>query len=629
MYGDFIVNMLEGSLREAVDYIVGQYSVSQDFRKLLKQYNLTRKDGDVIRDNLFAYDLVIPNDENENVIYEVWAIEEFKKLFVNYFKKKFPSREMDLENLNNYKVNEEFLKQREEIVKVNNVLEGYWGKDKLSNQYLNDLSEYNLLSSYFEITLKFLSTPLDVYKGVSNIREWILDYLKEISRKNKLDNESPQTIGEVMDFIIINSNKDLIDFIYNHDEFKNNNEVGCHDDFRNLVNFISKYFNFENKPNLMMECFNSKYNDLKYSYTIKNYDYEKDKVIIYMADDEEDENAITINLDHDDFSNYRFGALTSSRFDALVILNELREKIQKDYDNIIKINFKERLVETNDDYYILDEIDDYSLNFLENLFLKEKYDELIEYYNLSKEQGREIKEACYVYCFKYKNNDSELIREYHIIDCFELYFRDHYNFLLNKDKKPLENFYEYSNYKKLDELTKDYQIRKYFKSNLENVELCEILYTELNKRNLLDYWDCIDLYKKGNSLNSEEKIKEFLDEFEENYDFSKPQSLKESIDYLIENSTRDFIDYVYNSEQDDVADLHFSLGMYIRNKFGIFDRSNTKLLSDLHESRYYTLSLWADDDSDIILREFYDYVQENYDDIIKNTKFKNKIDMSK
>ena len=627
--GIFIVNMLGGSLREAVDYIVGQYSVSQDFRKLLKQYNLTRKDGDVIRDNLFAYDLVIPNDENENVIYEVWAIEEFKKLFVNYFKKKFPSREMDLENLNNYKVNEEFLKQREEIVKVNNVLEGYWGKDKLSNQYLNDLSEYNLLSSYFEITLKFLSTPLDAYEGVSNIREWILDYLKEISRKNKLDDESPQTIGEVMDFIIINSNKDLIDFIYDHDEFKNNNEVGCHDDFRNLVNFISKYFNFENKPNLMMECFNSKYNDLKYSYTIKNYDYEKDKIVVYMGDDEEDRNAVTINLDHDDFSNYRFGALTSSRFDALVILNELREKIQKDYDNIIKINFKERLVETPDDFYILDEIDDYSLNFLEKLFLKEKYDDLIKYYNLSKEQGQEIKDACYVYCFKYKNNDSELIREYHIIDCFELYFRDHYNFLLNKDKKPLEKFYEYSKYKKLDELTKDYQIRKYFKSNLENEELCEILYTELNKRNLLDYWDCIDLYKKGNSLNSEEKIKEFLDEFEEYYDFSKPQSLKESIDYLIENSTRDFIDYVYNSEQEDVADLHFSLGMYIRNKFGIFDRSNTKLLSNLHESRYYTLSLWADDDSDIILREFYDYVQENYDDIIKNTKFKNKIDMSK
>ena len=66
------------------------------------------------------------------------------------------------------------------------------GKDKLSNQYLKDLCEYNLLSSYFEITVKLLSTPLNVYENLSNIREYILDYLKEISRKNELDTESPR-----------------------------------------------------------------------------------------------------------------------------------------------------------------------------------------------------------------------------------------------------------------------------------------------------------------------------------------------------------------------------------------------------------------------------------------------------
>ena len=93
------------------------------------------------------------------------------------------------------------------------------GKDKLSNQYLKDLCEYNLLSSYFEITVKLLSTPLNVYENLSNIREYILDYLKEISRKNELDTESPQTIEEVLDFIIINSNKELIESIYNHDAF--------------------------------------------------------------------------------------------------------------------------------------------------------------------------------------------------------------------------------------------------------------------------------------------------------------------------------------------------------------------------------------------------------------------------
>ena len=160
--------------------------------------------------------------------------------------------------------------------------------------------------------------------------------------------------------------------------------------------------------------------------------------------------------------------------------------------------------------------------------------------------------------------------------------------------------------------------------------MCETLYDELAERNLLDYWDCIHLYGNGDSLDSEQKIKEYLDEFEDFYDFSKPQSLMESNKYLVENTSREFIDRVYNSEQDDMSALHFTLGMWIRNEFGINDRSNSKLLHDLHESRYYSFSLFgSDNDSDVILREFYDYVQENYDEIISNTTFKNTIDMGK
>lgn len=616
--------MLWGYLSDVVDYIVGEYSVSDDFRRLLRHYNLSRKDGDVIRDNLFAYDLVIPEDKNKNIIYEIWAIEEFKNLFINYFKKKYPSRKIDLDYLNSYKINDEFLKEREEIVKVNAILEEYMGKDKLSNQYLKDLSEYNLLSSYFEITVKFLSTPLTAYENVSNIREYVLDYLKEISRKNKLDSESPQTIEEVMDFIITNSNKELIESINNHDEFNYKNN-----DLNNIVKFISYGFNFKNKPNLMMECFNSKYNDLKYTYTIKDYDPKMDEIIVYLSDDEEDKKSKPICLDYEDFSNYKFGALTSSWFDALIILNELREKIQKDYDNIIKTNFKDKLIETKYACYILDEIDEYSLTFLENLFSKEKYEDLIKYYGLSEEIGLEIKDACYVYCFEYQNYDSELIREYNIIRIFYHEFREHYDFLLDEDKKSLDKFYDYSNYKKLDELTKDYQIRNYFKYNLKDARLSEFLYNELTGRDLLDYWDCLDLYENGASLDSEQKIKEYLDEFEESYDFSKPQSIMESNKYLVENTSREFIDKVYNSKQDYVTGLHFTLGMWIRNEFGINDRSNSKLLGDIYESKYHRFSLWSDDDSSVILKEFYDYVQENYDEIIRNTTFKNTIDMGK
>ena len=205
-------------LMRYLDYVVEYITDSESFRKLLKQYKLSRKDGDVIRFNLFDYDLVIPYDKNRNIVYEIWAIEEFKNLFINYYKKKYPFKEMNLDYLNSYcRISDNFLKEKEEVIKVNEIFEDYMGKDKLSKQYLNDLSDYNLLSRYLEITIKFLSTPLNKYRKISNVRGYVLDYLKEISKKNQLDNESPQSIEEVIDFIILNSSKDFIDSMYVHE----------------------------------------------------------------------------------------------------------------------------------------------------------------------------------------------------------------------------------------------------------------------------------------------------------------------------------------------------------------------------------------------------------------------------
>ena len=145
-------------LMRYLDYVVEYITDSESFRKLLKQYKLSRKDGDVIRFNLFDYDLVIPYDKNRNIVYEIWAIEEFKNLFINYYKKKYPFKEMNLDYLNSYcRISDNFLKEKEEVIKVNEIFEDYMGKDKLSKQYLNDLSDYNLLSRYLEITIKFLS----------------------------------------------------------------------------------------------------------------------------------------------------------------------------------------------------------------------------------------------------------------------------------------------------------------------------------------------------------------------------------------------------------------------------------------------------------------------------------------
>lgn len=124
-------------LMRYLDYVVEYITDSESFRKLLKQYKLSRKDGDVIRFNLFDYDLVIPYDKNRNIVYEIWAIEEFKNLFINYYKKKYPFKEMNLDYLNSYcRISDNFLKEKEEVIKVNEIFEDYMGKDKLANNIL-------------------------------------------------------------------------------------------------------------------------------------------------------------------------------------------------------------------------------------------------------------------------------------------------------------------------------------------------------------------------------------------------------------------------------------------------------------------------------------------------------------
>ena len=102
-----------------------------------------------------------------------------------------------------------------------------------------------------------------------------------------------------------------------------------------------------------------------------------------------------------------------------------------------------------------------------------------------------------------------------------------------------------------------------------------------------------------------------------------PQSLSEAIDYLIVNGSREFIDEVYEMDKDSLISYHFTLGMWIRNEFGLNTRSNYGLLEDLK------FSLNGDSYSSQILDALWDYVQENYEDIIENTQFLNNVDMYK
>ena len=120
----------------------------------------------------------------------------------------------------------------------------------------------------------------------------------------------------MIQYLIINSNQNFIDFIYNFNGefiFSNN---GIRPEYSLIINLCIK------KPNskLILDCFNSKYNI--YSY----------KLFIDLS------------------------------LCAKIILNELKEFIEKNYADIKKLNLKNKFVESEFGCFIVDEIDDFSIN---------------------------------------------------------------------------------------------------------------------------------------------------------------------------------------------------------------------------------------------------------------------------
>lgn len=166
-----------------------------------------------------------------------------------------------------------------------------------------------------------------------------------------------------------------------------------------------------------------------------------------------------------------------------------------------------------------------------------------------------------------------------------------------------------------NQLVKSNTLKK-FKGNILKAQidsLCEFRDVDKNK-----YGVKLAQYLVNKEIYSNELYKFFDNNLNENYD-KMPESLSEAIEYLIVNNSQEFVDMIYNMDKEDMIKFHFTLGMWIRNDFGINGWENEALLGDLKSK------LRADGYSSEILYALWDYVQENYDDIIENTEFTNSI----
>ncbi|WP_405266984.1 DUF6794 domain-containing protein, partial [Methanobrevibacter sp.] len=106
---------------------------------------------------------------------------------------------------------------------------------------------------------------------------------------------------------------------------------------------------------------------------------------------------------------------------------------------------------------------------------------------------------------------------------------------------------------------------KRFKANILQAEINSLIeFREVDKEcglKLAYYLRDLDIY-------SNDLYKYFDRNLNEDYN-PMPQSLAEAIDYLVVNTSRGFIDAIYERDKRETGSLHFSLGMWIRNEFGL------------------------------------------------------------
>lgn len=134
---------------EIINELFGTEELSDDYLTLLKNYQMTEKDGISIRDETIEF--VSPlNRYGTYEDYEMMliTIDEFRRCFSKRFEE-IHNREINLDILNRYKPNKLYWQITTDQEKTKQILEPYTGKDFVNDIFLKDLVKYNLLGQSY------------------------------------------------------------------------------------------------------------------------------------------------------------------------------------------------------------------------------------------------------------------------------------------------------------------------------------------------------------------------------------------------------------------------------------------------------------------------------------------------
>ncbi|MBQ9025547.1 MAG: hypothetical protein IJ104_04105 [Methanobrevibacter sp.] len=129
--------------------------------------------------------------------------------------------------------------------------------------------------------------------------------------------------------------------------------------------------------------------------------------------------------------------------------------------------------------------------------------------------------------------------------------------------------------------------------------------------------------------NTDFKNRNYFEDLKNFRHLTIPKTIDESVTRLVEMSSKEHIDFVRASDKDDYrARTHLNLGMYIRNNF-LVQGMNHDLFVECLRKKDLKYDYWhMSEASGVLIGEFWEYVQKNYDEIMENTNFENRINMT-
>ena len=242
---------------EIISVLFGTEELSDDYLKLLKDYQMTEEDGMSIRDETIEFVSSL-NRYNNYKDYEMmlFTIDEFRERFSKRFEK-IHNHEINLDILNRYKPNKLYWQITNDREKTREILEPYTGEDFVNDIFLKDLVKYNLLGQYINMCGILCNTPSKEFIG-KDVRQRCLLKFEELNLLDKIEEKHPQSMKDAVRCLISNLNQEDIDVIYESSP----------DKYWGLEYFywgmwIRNEFGLNEKINskLTYECYTSNYND--------------------------------------------------------------------------------------------------------------------------------------------------------------------------------------------------------------------------------------------------------------------------------------------------------------------------------------------------------------------------------